>query len=366
MKIRLRPLFAAALLIILSVIGAFAIAQGSIEAEVVPMDAVLRLRAAPSTESAILDLLEPGTPLDLIGRTPDSRWLAIRTTDGKVGWVWSLYVNVYIDLNGVCVVGEASLLAACADFAADTTINILETFQRGQALGNQANIFAKVGDSITVSDHFLVPIGAGSYNLGSFTELQPVIDFFSSGRVFGVNPFMRRSLAAEIGWAAPSVLDPNNANPAQCLAGESPLACEYRLIRPSIALIMFGTNDVGYMEPAVYQFNLERIVQISLQNGVIPVLSTIPDRLDMPNRVQIFNGIVSTVASEQRVPLWDFYSATVTLPSRGLTFDGVHPSSGPRGYDSAADFRTENLAYGYVVRNLTALQMLNAIWRITQ
>jgi hypothetical protein len=39
--------------------------------------------------------------------------------------------------------------------------------------------------------------------------------------------------------------------------------------------------------------------------------------------------------------------------------DGVHPSWAP----NAADFTPENLQYGSTVRNLTALMVLDALWR---
>jgi hypothetical protein len=35
----------------------------------------------------------------------------------------------------------------------------------------------------------------------------------------------------------------------------------------------------------------------------------------------------------------------------------------PRGHDGVADFRPENLSYGYLIRNLSALQVLNALWQ---
>jgi hypothetical protein len=39
----------------------------------------------------------------------------------------------------------------------------------------------------------------------------------------------------------------------------------------------------------------------------------------------------------------------------------VHPSSPPNG--NAADFSAENLQYGYTVRNLGALHILDILWR---
>jgi hypothetical protein len=36
------------------------------------------------------------------------------------------------------------------------------------------------------------------------------------------------------------------------------------------------------------------------------------------------------------------------------------------GVRGSADFRTYNLGYGYVIRNLTALQMLDAVWTAAQ
>ena len=64
--------------------------------------------------------------------------------------------------------------------------------------------------------------------------------------------------------------------------------------------------------------------------------------------------------------MWNFGGAIDALENNGLS-DGIHPSSppgnGPDDFAAAADFTAENLRYGYTVRNLTALQVLNAVWR---
>jgi hypothetical protein len=44
-----------------------------------------------------------------------------------------------------------------------------------------------------------------------------------------------------------------------------------------------------------------------------------------------------------------------------MWFDGVHPSPAPAGHN--ADFQPQYLGYGYTIRNLTALQALDAVWR---
>lgn len=338
-------------------------AQDTPDAVVMPMDAVLRLRALPSTESAILDLLLPATTLDLIARTEDSRWLAVRTDAQRVGWVWAVYVQVNIDLAEVCVVDETSSLTACAGLDAEVAIHIAEIHAVGVTRGNRDDVFAKVGDSITVSGNFLRPFGLGNYNLGVFGSLQPVIDHYRAGRIGLVDPFSRDSAASGVGWAAASVFNPEMAEGRDCLPGETPLDCEYRIARPSVALIMFGTNDVGYISPEVYRYNLTRIVQISAERGIIPILSTIPERRDYTEMVAFFNNIVSEVAQAERIPLWDYHGAMASLPDSGLTWDGVHPSDGPFGQDGAGLFTPDNLYYGYVIRNLTALQMLDAVWR---
>jgi hypothetical protein len=51
------------------------------------------------------------------------------------------------------------------------------------------------------------------------------------------------------------------------------------------------------------------------------------------------------------------------LPRGGLSDDGLHPSASPAGYQGAADFNGDNLQYGYVMRNLTMLQVLDTVWR---
>jgi hypothetical protein len=233
----------------------------------------------------------------------------------------------------------------------------------GQAKGNRADVFSKVGDSISASPSFLGPIGEGRYQLGDYGYLQPVIDLFSTTPARQGNSFQNSSLAAGVGWAAWGVLDPQLADATLCVPGETPLACEYRLTRPSFALIMFGTNDVGYRSAAEFEGDLRRIIEVSELSGVIPILSTIPERPDTAQRVLEFNNVIRSLASARNAPLWDYHEALRGLPNEGLAWDNLHPSSPPEWFDDAADFRAHNLVYGYVIRNLTALQMLDSVWR---
>jgi hypothetical protein len=228
-------------------------------------------------------------------------------------------------------------------------------------MGNRANAFAKVGDSITESQYFLYPIGHGSAQLGQYSYLQPVINFFK----VPYNSFAAPSAAVRSGWTSADVINPDSSFHPDCQPGEMPLACEYRLKKPSVALIMVGTNDIAHGMPSdSFRHQLGVIVQTSIDMGVIPVLSTIPDVAiteQLNARSLEFNQIIASVAAQYGVPLWDYWLAMQGLPNRGLSWDNYHPSVSSTG--TSWMFSADDLRYGYTMRNLTALMVLDAVWR---
>ncbi|MBI1279578.1 MAG: hypothetical protein GC179_15735 [Anaerolineaceae bacterium] len=247
----------------------------------------------------------------------------------------------------------------------DTVISQIKTIAMiGKARANNLTVFAKVGDSITVGQRFLYPIGDGQYQLGDHTYLQPVIDAFIQTPVRKGNSFNNPSLASYVGWAAYNVLAPRNADPYQCDVGESPLVCEYRIIQPSIAFIMFGTNDAGYRTDDEYRHDMSEIIKTSMEMGVIPVLYTIPPQPRVMDRVSAFNTIIRDLAANNSLPLIELTPAMMELPGNGLAYDNVHPSWPPGDEELAAYFTPENLSYGYTLRNLLTLQMLDRVWRV--
>ena len=237
--------------------------------------------------------------------------------------------------------------------------NILSIYADGQEFGNRAHIFSKVGDSLTVSRRFLHPFGVGDYDTGNYPHLEPTISIYSEGKARNGNSFTNESLAAGQGWSANAALNRNYTNTEYCRSDESPLFCEYRLVRPSIAFIMFGTNDTGYRTEEEFEADMQGIIRFTEGMGIIPVLSTMPDRPEFEHRVLLFNDIIRQLASEHNVPLIELYQQTVNLPGSGLTWDNVHLSSPPGG--SSAILSSVNLQYGYAVRNLATLEMLHAI-----
>jgi hypothetical protein len=353
----------------------------------------LNLRAAPDTASDVLAQLPALRPLSLVGRTGDNAWLRVIVPDSTAGWVAAEWVELFVPLDQVPVLGGAELTpppaapspeaeATAQPVASATpaatlpapqggyryyqglTSRVRDIFLRGQARGNKPNVFSKVGDSITVSAVFLQPIGAGSYSLHEHAALQAVIDYYSGAVARGsANSFANPSLAAKVGWRARAVLSPAAADPAVCQPDEPPLACEYRLVQPSIALIMLGTNDVPYTPVDEYERDMRRVLDFTLERDIVPILSTIPPlfRAGLEGRAEALNAVLVRLAGEYQIPLWDYWAALQGLPNQGLVSDGVHPTWAPPGH--AADFSPEYLQYGMTVRNLTGLYVLDAVWR---
>ena len=54
----------------------------------------------------------------------------------------------------------------------------LQLYQDSLAQGHNPHTFAKVGDCMTQNPYFLIPIGEGNYDLGTYTELRRVVDHF--------------------------------------------------------------------------------------------------------------------------------------------------------------------------------------------
>lgn len=324
----------------------------------------LNLRAAPSLNGAVLAELPRGTRVLIVGRSADNVWLQIQAS-GLSGWVAGRYVQADVALSTIPVVGAEAVVSAPANTTGTPffTLGVAAggIFARGQALGNRANVFSKVGDSMTVEDEMYRPIGYGAYNLGGYGYLQSTIDFFRAGQARTDNPFNNVSLAANGGWTSATLLDTNFANPSVCSAGETPLACEYRLNKPAVALIMIGSNDLVNTPVEQYAYNLRVIANISIEAGVIPVFSTIPSRYGYEARAVDYNQRIIGVAQELGLPLWDYYSVMMTLPNSGLSGDGLHPSTPPSRFADAANFTGDFLQYGYVQRNLTMLQVLDVL-----
>ncbi len=327
----------------------------------------------PGRSSPIVGVLVPQAKVILEGRSTDTAWVLGRTPDGTVrGWIESRFLDIPPDVNLPKLLvsnemlfvpfaaGETPITTAYAMInlsnypAIPTTMGrAREIFESGQRYGNSMHVISKVGDCISDNEHFLSPFGWQQYNLGNYTGLQAVIGQFSDSLTFD-------SLAAYDGLVTTAVLDPLFANPLACEPGETPLRCEYRVHRPSVAIIMFGAQDLLFTPVDAFNQNLRQIVHETIQAGVIPILSTFPGNLQRWEQAVQYNQIVVQVALDYNIPLMNLWLALEQLPNHGLNADGRHLSL---PITRSGDLSSSNLQRGYPMRNLVTLQSLDAVWR---
>ncbi len=142
-------------------------------------------------------------------------------------------------------------------------------------------------------------------------------------------------------------------------------------LNPEVAVILFGSNDVGTrMTVEEYEKATREVVAACLTNGTVVLLTTAPPQSARMQRCLEFAAALRRLASEMHVPLvdysheilsrrpfdWDGASAefrespagTYEVPTL-ISKDGVHPSN-PRAYVN--DFSEQALANnGYGLRN---------------
>jgi len=147
---------------------------------------------------------------------------------------------------------------------------------------------------------------------------------------------------------------------------------------------MFGSNDVGQMDELEYETKTREVVERSLANGTIVILSTMPPRSGSLEKSKRFAEAVRKIAREEHVPLVDYFVGILqrrpddwdgSLPKfKGLpgdeyqvptliARDGVHPSA-PKAF--ANDYSEKALRNsGYGLRNhLTLLAYAEVIEKI--
>lgn len=233
----------------------------------------------------------------------------------------------------------------------------IQLYRAGLAQGNNPHAFSKIGDCQNITSHFLGGFDdPQGHKLGStFEYLQPTIRQFTG-------MFKRESAAVRPGYNVAAVLSPLQADPDICKAGESPIACELRINKPSIVIISLETWWAK--RPAQeYEKYMRQILDLVIAQKALPILATKADNLEGDHSV---NATLARLAYEYDIPLWNFWKAVQTIPNGGLSDDGFHLShdsqrpDDPLFYQRLSDPKAWN--YGWTVRNLTALQVLDAVW----
>ncbi|MDO8752340.1 MAG: SGNH/GDSL hydrolase family protein, partial [Anaerolineales bacterium] len=223
-------------------------------------------------------------------------------------------------------------------------------YQRGLEIGNNPNAFSKVGDCQTSTDFFLVDFDyPDRYGLGEeYAELQSTIDYYQGS-------FSRQSLAVKDGFNVAAVLSPLRADPKKCEMGESPLACEYRSYKPTVALISMETN-FNQRSADDYGKYLRLIVEYTISQGIVPVLANKAGNTEGDSGI---NAEIAKIANEYDIPMWNFWAAAYPLPNHGFDIgldDGFHLSFSRNFFDKPG-----NMLNAWPWRNLTALQVLEAV-----
>ena len=159
-----------------------------------------------------------------------------------------------------------------------------------------------------------------------------------------------------------------------------------KALNPELAVIMFGSNDVGDMESAEYEAKFRDVVQRCLRNGTIVVLTTAPPRHGRVEKSRQFADAVRKIAADEHLPLIDFAAEILqrrpedwdgALPQFKaapgdeyqvptlIARDGVHPSNPSRWFN---DFSADGLKHnGYALRNyLTLIACAEVIERVLE
>jgi hypothetical protein len=224
----------------------------------------------------------------------------------------------------------------------------------------QAGTFAHFGDSITVTMAFWSPLAYSRKNMDDATQADFAL----------VKGHMKEACWRE--WKGPGF---GNDGSMTIRWAFDNVEQWLKRLNPETVLIMFGTNDVGQLQPDEYETKYREVVRKCLDNGTVVIVSTIPPKHGQDAKVKALNDVLCKIAREMNVPLCDYCEAIMgrrpddwdgamdKFKSAGgdvyqvptlISGDGVHPSN-PKQWEG--DYSAEGLRHnGYVLRTYVVLR----------
>jgi lysophospholipase L1-like esterase len=180
--------------------------------------------------------------------------------------------------------------------------------------------------------------------------------YWLGGDAAGDTPYDRDTLSAVSGKTAAWAVD----------GSPSPFEQEIAAIDPSVAVVHYGTNDMGMGStydsamPGFYEAMVELLDGL-IDDGIVPVLTGISHRGDRAAAdlwAETYNAVIRGLAQVRQIPFIDLHLAMDPLEDHGLSSDGLHLN----GYSGGDCVLTpEGLEHGYPMRNLIVLQALDRL-----
>ncbi|HEY0134782.1 MAG TPA: SGNH/GDSL hydrolase family protein, partial [Nannocystis sp.] len=219
-------------------------------------------------------------------------------------------------------------------------------------------VFAKIGGGSTASANFMNCL-ADEMMIQDLpmdeAALKTTIDHFRAVALVDMTTsFNRASVAAMNGFTSDALV-----------TMPTPIAMELEAIKPRFAQVLVGTHDLDKDQPAqlwVFAEKMLDMVDALTINGVVPILTTIPQRTDIPAKdlfVPRYNAVLRAVAQGRQIPLVDLNLALAGLPMSGVAAEGDLSVFVSAMVDRPCHFGEAALMYGYNVRNLEALRSLD-------
>ncbi len=135
---------------------------------------------------------------------------------------------------------------------------------------------------------------------------------------------------------------------------------------PQVAVVMLGTNDSWQGRPAnEFASDMNRIIRRLLDNGTVPVLSTIPPMIPAPELGDQYNAELWLLAEHHKLPVIDYHGEIIGRRPDGswngtiLNKDDPHPTASRAGVTPESEPARENLREsGYLLRGWLSVKKL--------
>jgi fibrillarin-like rRNA methylase len=122
---------------------------------------------------------------------------------------------------------------------------------------------------------------------------------------------------------------------------------------------MLGAVDGQIYDTYTFQVYMTQVVQTTINQGIIPVLTTFPTGPNYNEPVALeVNGIILDIAQQEQIPVINLWRAARSLPEGGLQEDDFHLTA--RG-DNFQSFSGDERVYAQTLRNLLTLLTLDGL-----